>query len=194
MGRPAKISCESIAQHTVRLVAKEGPHCATIRAISKSLNVNEAAIYRHYKSKEAIFWDAYTRIVEEMIGEKRHFMESSLPFRVLLNEWIRVTYTYFDMHPDAFAYVLLLPPPVEVLSSPDHKEITQAQGRLFKALVRQAQVKGEIRDISPELALCHFSGIMLNVPRLIREGQLVGPSMQFVEEITQASWRVLQPQ
>jgi AcrR family transcriptional regulator len=193
MGRPAKISCESIAEHTVRLVAKEGLHCTTIRAISKSLNVNEAAIYRYYKSKEAIFWDAYARIVEEMIGEKRLLTESTKPFRELLSEWVLLTFTYFDRHPDAFTYVLLLPPPVELHASTSHQEIILAQGKLFMVLVRHALAKGEIRDISPELALCHFSGLMLNVPRLIREGQLTGPAVRYVDDVSSAAWRVLQP-
>ena len=60
-------------------------------------------------------------------------------------------------------------------------------------LVRQALTRGEIRDISPELALCHFSGLMLNVPRLIREGQLTGPAVRYVDDVSSAAWRVLQP-
>ena len=193
MGRPAKISCESIVEHTVRLVANEGLHCTTIRAISRSLNVNEAAIYRYYKSKEAIFWDAYARIVEEMIAEKQLVTESPKPFRELMSEWVLLTFTYFDRHPDAFTYVLLLPPPVELHASAKHQEILLAQGKLFKVLVSLALAKGEIRDISPELALCHFTGLMLNVPRLIREGQLTGPAVRYVDDVSSAVWRVLQP-
>ncbi len=193
MGRPAKLSCEAITEHTVRLVAKEGLHCTTIRAISKSLKVNEAAIYRYYTSKEAIFWDAYARIVEEMIADKQLLTQSPKPFRELLRDWIDLTFAYFDRHPDAFTYVLLLPPPVELKTSASHQELLLTQGRLFKALARQALAKDEMRDISPELALSHFTGLMLNVPRLIRENQLDGPALQYVDEVAAAAWRVLQP-
>ena len=189
MGRHAKINRQSITDSVVRLVAQSGPHSATMRAISADMNVNEAALYRHYKSKDEILWSAYARIVEDMALEKQHLAKANMPFRELLREWIRLTYVYFDANPDAFAYVLLLPPPRDDKSA----AITQAQGKAFLSLIRRAIRNKEIAVIEPKLAFSHFSGIMLNVPRLIRDGVMRGPAIRYVDAVADAVWRILLP-
>ncbi len=187
MGRRARITRKSISDSAIRLVVQEGAPKATMRAISSDMAVNEAALYRHYKSKEELLASAYVAIVEEMAREKAHLAKSTMPFRELVREWIRLTYTYFDRNPDAFAYVLLVPPPNSVIAS----GVTKVQGQLFLALIRHAIKKGEIRPIAPKLAFAHFSGVMLSIPRLIREGVLRGPASRYVAEATDAIWRML---
>ena len=187
MGRRAKITRKSISDSAIRLVVQEGAPKATMRAISSNMAVNEAALYRHYKSKEELLASAYVGIVEEMAREKAHLAKSNLPFRELVREWIRLTYTYFDRNPDAFAYVLLVPPPNSVIAS----GVTKVQGQLFLALIRHAIKKGEIRPIAPKLVFAHFSGVMLSIPRLIREGVLRGPASRYVAEAADAIWRML---
>lgn len=187
MGRRPRITRKSISDSAIRLVVHEGAPKATMRAISSNMAVNEAALYRHYKSKEELLASAYIGIVEEMAREKQHLARSGIPFRELISEWIRLTYTYFDHNPDAFAYVLLLPPPNSVVAS----GVTKVQGRLFLALIRRALKEREIRPMAPKLAYAHFSGIMLNIPRLIREGSLRGPAKGYIAEAADAVWRVL---
>jgi AcrR family transcriptional regulator len=189
MGRPAKINSESIADCAVRLVVNNGHRSTTIRSISKAMGVNEAALYRYYKSKDELLWDAYARIVQKMATEKEELAKAPLRFHEKLREWVRLTFAYFDEHPDAFTYVLLLPPPVHV----GETDITHTQGRIFLALAQQARARGEIRAIVPALALSHFSGILLNVPRLIQEKTLPGPASRYLDEVADAAWRILEP-
>ena len=59
----------------------------------------------------------------------------------------------------------------------------------MKMIIR-AQEAGEIRAIDPQLALSHFSGLLLNVPRLISEGTLEGPAARYIDEVAQAAWRI----
>ena len=186
MGRHAKISRQTIADSAVRLVVHEGAPKATIKAISAGISVNEAALYRHYKSKEEILASAYVGIVEEMAREKQHLAKAGLPFRELVHEWIRLTYRYFDTNPDAFAYVFLLPPPSSVVAS----GITRVQGALFLSLIKRALKSQEIHSIPAKLGYSHFAGIMLNIPRSIREGVLPGPAGRYVDAAVQAVLRV----
>jgi AcrR family transcriptional regulator len=187
MGRRPKVTRQAISDSAVRLVVQQGTRNATMRAISAGMAVNEAALYRHYKSKDEILASAYVGIVEEMAREKQHLAKSALPFRDLAREWIKLTYLYFDKNPDAFAYVLLLPPPSPVLAS----GITRVQGKLFLSLLRRALRNKEIRPIPAKLAYSHFSAIMLNIPRLLREGTLRGRAVHYVDDATDAVWRVL---
>ena len=151
------------------------------------MSVNEAALYRHYKSKEDLLWSAYANVVEKMARDKQHLSHATMPFHDLLREWIRISYGYFDANPDAFAYVLLLPPPNAAIAT----EVTREQGKTFISLLRKAMRNNEITKMPAKLAYSHFSGLMLNVPRLIREGVLRGPASQYVEQVSAAAWRVL---
>ena len=181
---------KALMASAVHLVSKHGVEGGTTRAIAQETGVTEGAIYRHYRSLDELRWQAYKDIVEQMIQEKQHLLAASSPFRDTVREWIRLTYMYFDRHPEAFTYALLLvPAPV-----PDTDwQITIQQGQLFRRLVEQAITEGEIRDIAPELALCHFSGLMLNIPRSINEGKLEGPAAQYVDEAADAVWATLRP-
>ena len=186
MGRHAKISRDTITAAAIRLVVEGGARNATIKAISAHMDVNEAALYRHFKSKEEILSSAYVAIVDEMAEQKRHLAKSAMPFAALVREWIKLTYLYYDSNPDAFAYVLLLPP-----SSTATADIYRVQGKLFMSLLRRALRNSEIPPMLPKLAYSHFSGIMLNIPRLIYEGALRGPASGYVDDAADAVLRAL---
>lgn len=186
MGRHAKITRDTITASAIRLVVEGGARNATIKAISAQMDVNEAALYRHFKSKEEILSSAYVAIIEEMAQQKRHLTKSTLPFAEIVREWIKLTYDFYDRNPDAFAYVLLLPP-----SSMPNADISRVQGKLFMSLLRRARRKGEIAPMLPKLAYSHFSGIMLNIPRLIYEGTLRGPARAYLDDAISAVMRAL---
>ena len=186
MGRHAKINRETITASAIRLVVEGGARNATIKAISAQMDVNEAALYRHFKSKEEMLSSAYVAIVEEMAQQKRHLAKSTLPFADIVREWIKLTYEFYDSNPDAFAYVLLLPP-----TSIANADISRVQGKLFMSLLRRALRNGEIAPMLPKLAYSHFSGIMLNIPRLIYEGTLRGPARAYLDDAISAVMRAL---
>lgn len=186
MGRHAKISRDTITASAIRLVVEGGARNATIKAISAQMDVNEAALYRHFKSKEEILSCAYVAIVDEMAQQKRHLANSTLPFAEIVREWIKLTYDFYDLNPDAFAYVLLLPP-----GSMANAEVSRVQGKLFMSLLRRALRNGEIAPMLPKVAYSHFSGIMLNVPRLIHEGTLRGPARAYIDDAAGAVLRAL---
>lgn len=186
MGRHAKISRDLITASAIRLVVEGGARNATIKAISAQMDVNEAALYRHFNSKEEILSSAYVAIVDQMAQQKRHLAKTTMPFADLVREWIQLTYDFYDSNPDAFAYVLLLPP-----SSMANADISRVQGKLFMSLLRRALRNGEIAPMLPILAYSHFSGIMLNIPRLIYEEKLRGPARAYVDGAVSAVLRAL---
>jgi len=67
------------------------------------------------------------------------------------------------------------------------------QGRIFMEMIKSAVATEEIKPIAPELALSHFTGVMLNVPRLINEGLLEGPASRYFEAVADAVWNILDP-
>lgn len=174
---------------TRRLTARHGNAFTTIQAIAREVGITEGAIYKHYRSKDELRWQAYQQTIEEMAHHKQQLVQAKLPFSQKLHQWIEYTYLYFDQHPDAFTYVLLMPHPQP--RNPEETEITTRQGRLFIEMYEIAKSQGDVHPTPANLARSHFTGLMLNIPRLINEGLLPGPAASYVDEITQAVARVL---
>lgn len=172
----------------VFLVARNGLEGTTIRAICRQAGVTEGAVYRHFESKDELYWVAYKQIVDEMIHEKEQICSMKMSFRDKLSRWIELTYRYYDQQREAFTYVLL----TEHNLPQSERCITKRQGELFCEIFAQAKEAGKVRAISPELALSHFGGIMLNIPRLINEGRLKGSATRYTQEILSAVCRALQ--
>lgn len=173
----------------VKLVATGGQAAATIRAIASEAGVTEGAIYRHFRSKEELYWAAYKQIIEKMICEKQKLVAKKIPVKEKIRQWVQLTYEYYDRKPEAFSYALLATgcvPEAEL-------EITHTQGKLFKSVYEAGVATGEVRPMNLDLALSHFAGVMLCVPQMVNEDALQGPASQYVEEVANAIWRVFAP-
>ncbi len=180
---------EALVAAAVRLGAEGGPTAITIGAIAGQVGVTEAAVYRHFRSKDALLCHAYALIINEMIAEKQHLVASDMPLRAKLLEWVRLAYEYFDRSPEAYMFALLTPH-----VGPQADQVTTGHSGLFRKLYENACATGEARPIAPELALSHFAGVVLSVPRLIYEGVLKGPAVAYVEEVSTAAWRIFRPE
>jgi AcrR family transcriptional regulator len=180
-------SRDALLGAAVRLIARRGVKAATVRSIARAAGVTEAAVYRHYASKEELYLDAYTRLIAGMTEAKQAIASSDATFGEKLREWVRVSYEFFDGHADAFTFVFLTPHDLPEAEA----EITTAQGRLLLNLIERAQNVGEMAPMCNRLAASHFIGLMLNVPRSINEGLLEGPASKYVDNVTEAIYRAL---
>jgi AcrR family transcriptional regulator len=173
----------------VRLGARGGPTAITIRAIAHEAGITDAAVYRHYRSKEELLCHAYAVIIDGMISEKQHLVTSNAPLPEKLREWVRLSYASFDRDPEAFMFALATP---HVAPQSEHVATT-GHGGLFLELFERARAAGEVRPCLPELAISLFSGVVLSVPRMVNEGTLEGPAGAYVDEVSGAAWRIFRP-
>ena len=183
---PKRDTKEELVNATIRLAGEGGLEAASVRSITREAGVTEGALYRHYRSKEELWVEVYTRIVAAMAEDKAALLDADLPGRELLGEWVRLTYAYYDGNRDAFNYVLLATRSLAASLG----EVYTRQGRLFTELFTRLRSRGEVRDLEPDVALAMFSGLLLAIPKQINEGQLKGPARPYVEEVTDAVWRV----
>ena len=170
----------------VREASRHGVNGSTVRGIAAQAGVTEGAIYRHFTSKEELCQAAYCQIVAEMAGQKQAIVSSPGPIPHKFRSWIQVTYEYFDRFPEAFAYVLLK----DHDFPPEIREVAGRQGRMLAGLIEEAVAAGEIDEIDPTLAVSHFTGLMLNLPRLIGESSIPGPAVQYLDAVVEAVCRV----
>ena len=172
----------------VRLGVRDGVHAASVRTIAREAGVTEGAVYKHFESKNALIREAYAMIVEEMANDKSVLVKTELPFAHAVSAWVKLTYQYFDGNRDAFTYVLLMPHRMaESLG-----EVYTKQGSMFRSFIIHAQETGQIPAMDPSLAVSFFTGCVLNVPRLINEGSLEGPAMNYADQVTKAVLKIFE--
>lgn len=170
---------KEIIAAAIQELARHGVNGSTVRCIAASAGVTEGAIYRHFASKEELCDEAYSQIVAEMAEQKKEILEGGDAVEEKLRNWVRVTYEYFDLYPEAFSYVLLATHDF----SPTLQEIATRQGRLMMQLMDKVVAAGDKPARSAQLAWSHFTGIMLNIPRSINESILPGPAVQYVDDV-----------
>jgi len=175
---------EDIIDSAVWLIAHEGMQAATIRAITHRVGITEGALYRHFKSKAELLEEIYDKLVARMAEAKNGIADSDLSFDEKLRKWVQLTYEFYDEYPEAFTFVLLTPHNLD-------KDIFHRQGKTFTRMFVAAVQSGKARDIPIPLAQSHFTGVILNVPRLINEGTLSGPARVYVSEVADAIRRIL---
>ncbi len=173
----------------IRLGVRDGIHAASIRTIAKEAGVTEGAVYKHFVNKDDLIRDAYTTIVEEMARDKEVLAKADLPFEHAVRAWVKLTFEYFDGNRDAFTYVLLMPHQM----ADKLGDIYTRQGLHFKAFVSKAQREGQARAMDLDLALAIFTGCVLNIPRLINEGALKAPAVDYTEEVTRMILKAFAP-
>ncbi|WP_428386468.1 TetR/AcrR family transcriptional regulator [Mucisphaera sp.] len=173
----------------LKIARTEGMRGASVRSITREAGVTEAALYRHFKSKDDLWREIYTRIVQEMIREKADLLTSDAPLERKIYQWVDLTYAYYDGNRDAFTYVLLMPDRY----ADSLGEVYTAQSRMLRELLMEGVRAGDCRGLDPDLAVATVSGMLLNVPRLINEGLLKGPAVGYSDDVSRAIWRVLAP-
>jgi AcrR family transcriptional regulator len=186
--RKRKNRKEEIISAALSLVAKTGLGSATIRAIASLAGVTEGAIYRHFPNKESLIRSIYQRIVLDMVEAKERIADGEGTLRQKIRKWVTVTYEYYDEQPDAFIFLYLTPHKFHEVD----EEIIDRQGDVFMKMIQEAQKKGEARTMKPQLALSHFTGIELNVPKLIHEGRLTPGAQQYISGVVDAILRVFE--
>lgn len=176
----------AILDAAVRLAARGGPSAATMRAIAREVGVTEAALYRHFASKEEILRRAAVRVAEELDADGQPLLDAALSTRQALRAWIKSLYACYDRSPDAFACALLGACAVPVEPDAARSQWDALRGRLGEAIEAR-----QVRPLPLELACSLAWGSVLGAARLIRAGMLRGPASPYVDDVTDSVWRAL---
>lgn len=180
---------DELRDAAIRLGVRDGVEGASIRTIAREVGITEGAVYKHFTSKDDLIRDAYTSIVREMARDKGVLVKADLPFEHAVRAWVKLTYQYFDDNPEAFSYVLLMPQRMAERLG----EIYTAQGQLFRTFLVRSMESDQIRRLDPDLGVALFTGMVLNIPRLINANSIPGPASGYADEIADAVLRVFSP-
>jgi len=176
----------AILDAAVQLAARGGPAAATMRAIAREVGVTEAALYRHFASKEEILHRAAARVAEELGADGQPLLDAAVSTHQALRAWIRSLYVCYDRSPDAFACALL-----GGCAAPFVLDATRSQWDALRWRLGEAIEARQVRPLPLDLACSLALGSVLSAARLISAGMLRGPASQYVDDVADTVWRAL---
>lgn len=165
--RSARLSAsdrrQQILDVAVKLFARQGYNGATTREISKMAKVNEAIIFRHFPTKEELYW----AVIEEQCrpgtartsGELQKQLDEQEDLRQLL-----ITLASGILQRDTTLTRLLLYSALENqgLSNRFFKTYVTTYYEVLAEHLRKRMEKGELRKMDPLLASRGFLGMIGN--------------------------------
>src|SRR5437016_4267685 len=163
---PVRISSpdrrEQILDVAMELFARLGFRGTTTRAIAETARVNEAIIFRHFPTKEDLYWAIIERKIQT--SGRRGMMQETLAaggtdleiFSAIAERILRRT------RQDADITRLLLFTALErhELSEEFFRKHVAGQFELLAAYVRRRIAAGAFREVDPELAARSFLGML----------------------------------
>lgn len=186
MARKRNVGPHGLMAAVLRVAGRGRSADATVREITAEAGVTEAALYRHFPSKEALYDAVYDGLVSRMLPAKQAIAAGQLPLRDKLSEWVRVSYAAYDADRAGFTFAVLDPPP-GLAELPRY----QRQSNLLVTLLEQGQITGELRAMPLPHAIALFVAIMLAIPRGINAGSFLGPAEPLSGAVADTIWRAL---
>ena len=178
---------QKLVDALLEIVSSEGMQAASVRAITRRAGCNEAILYQHFRNKDEMLREIFAEIMTTMADEKEGLVEEHPQLTDAVNRWVETTFSFYDRHPDAFAYVLLASPPVVRRPSPLFGRMT----KLFGDLLDGTEPPAGKRLVRDPIALSMFRGLLMGVPRAIHFGSLDGPASDHVDTVSRAILRLI---
>jgi len=98
MGKPTEQRKAEIIQSTLELAARQGVSKVTTLAIAEDVGIAHATVFRHFKTREAIFSASLTWIVETMFAALEPHFSSQEPAKLRLQNLITGQLTFVSQH------------------------------------------------------------------------------------------------
>jgi AcrR family transcriptional regulator len=176
-----------IVQVATALFAARGIDGVSMRDIAQAAGVREAAIYRHFASKDELAREIFLSWYGWYCTELQRTVNGSAGALEQLREIVRHEFAAVTNHSDAFVYFC----ENEARFVPDLPPGVISVRRSFTAFIKAGQARGEVRMASPELLADMLSGALCAVALTwLHTGRRKKLEAQ-VEEVVEGCWRMI---
>ena len=176
-----------IVQVATSRFAARGIDGVSMRDIANAAGVREAAIYRHFASKEELTRDIFLSWYGWYCTELQQIVNGSASTLDQLREIVRHEFSAATDHSHAFVYFcenearFVHDLPTGVLSA----------RRIFTAFIKAGQARGDLRMANPELLADMVSGALCTVALTwLRTGRRKKLEAQLAE-VVEGCWRMI---
>lgn len=177
----------AIVQAATSLFAARGIDGVSMRDIAQAAGVREAAIYRHFASKDELTREIFLSWYGWYCTELQRIVNGSASTVEQLREIVRHEFSAVTDHSNAFVYFcenearFVHDLPAGVISA----------RRIFTAFIKAGQARGEVRMASPELLADLLSGALCAVALTwLRAGRRKKLDAQLAE-VVEGCWRMI---
>lgn len=187
-GRDGTRTREAIEREALRLFAAKGVDATSTKDIAQAVGVAEAALYRHFASKESMAQAIFARHYAALARDIRAIAERPQSFAARVDALVGLFCGLFDAEPDVFAF-LLLNQHAHLRFVPEDPQANVVEA--LRGLMEEACTAGETLIADADLAAAIGLGIVVQ-PALFRlYGRMEGPMMDVKDELTRAVLRAL---
>src|SRR3954463_3105471 len=102
-----KTRLPDIMRTAIHLFVKKGIDGTTIKDIAREARVAEGALYRHFKSKEALAWDLFTTHLNRFTAElmSRVYPEPTAERRI--RRFVAESFAAYEEDPELYSYLII---------------------------------------------------------------------------------------
>jgi TetR/AcrR family transcriptional regulator, repressor of fatR-cypB operon len=177
----------TIVQVATSLFAARGIDGVSMRDIANAAGVREAAIYRHFASKDELARDIFLSWYGWYCTELQRIMNGSASMLEQLREIVRHEFSAATDHSHAFVYFC----ENEARFVHDLPAGAISARRIFTAFIKAGQARGDVRRANPELLADMVSGALCAVALTwLRTGRRKKLEAQLAE-VVEGCWRMI---
>jgi AcrR family transcriptional regulator len=187
-GRDGAKTRAAIEREALRLFAAKGVEGASIKDIAQAVGVADAALYRHFASKEEMAQAIFARHYGELAQAIGEIARSALPFPAKARALIGHFCALFDEEPDVFSF-LLLNQHAHLRFVP--KEVEGNAVEAIRTMMAAAYAAGEISQADPDLAAALALGAVAQPAIFTLYGRLPRPLGARAEAMAAAALAVV---
>ena len=177
-----------IREEALKLFVEKGVDKATIRNIADAAQLEPGSLYVHFKSKEEIIWDLFSKGYDHYGRElmRLEALEDTFPKKIkcMVNG---LCYLFYE-DPDLFSFVLLT----------QHRGLNKTDVNLcnpfevIRSVISDGMNRGEIPKRDVEIVSAMVIGIVLNPATSKLYGRIKSSFLGMADELSEACLRVLQ--
>lgn len=187
-GRDGARTRQIIEREALRLFAAKGVDGTSVKDIAAAVGVADAALYRHFSSKEEMAQSIFAHHYGELARAIREIAAGRRPFRDKIGALVSLFCALFDEEPEVFAF-LLLNQHAHLRFVPKDEEANAVEA--LRALMRDAYFRREIGESDADLAAAMALGAVVQPAVFKLYGRLEGPLGARVEQLARAALAVL---
>lgn len=178
---------QHVMDAALKLFVEKGIDGTTTREIAQLANAGEGTMFRHFETKEDLAWHLFH---ENLTSFMKHLEEEAARHPSAKDKFhamVESTYTLYETDPLLCSFLLLTEHSAARRMGDDYRTPIA----MLVEIIEQGQKNGEIRSMDPQLAAALLFGAALRVPLFKRYKRIKSDLRQLVNEVTDASWKMV---
>jgi AcrR family transcriptional regulator len=176
-----------ILAEALKLFARHGAEAASMRDIAAAVGVSEAALYRHFASKEALTHELFVTHYQALGREMQKRSARATTLRGKLTAMVRTCCELYDANEPAFRFLLL----TQHHEAPLVPKDDDNPARIVRHAIADGIARREIPERDLFLLSAYFFGLLTKPAEFRIYGVSDAPMSALAADIADAIWAAL---